>query len=85
MAGKTRQGKCIATWDEKNLPNQLDDVAAYGLGVPKVAEIHIGSEIRSTILHFNQLRLNTLVRKLISPFVYHHIPENLPGGARATG
>jgi hypothetical protein len=42
MAGKTQQGRCKATWDEKNLPNQLDDVAAYGLGVPKVAEIHRG-------------------------------------------
>lgn len=34
------KGGCAATWDVKDLPNQLDDVAAYGLGIPKVAEIH---------------------------------------------
>jgi cobalt/nickel transport system ATP-binding protein len=36
------KGGCVATWDVKNLPELLDDVAVYGLGVPKVAEIHRG-------------------------------------------
>jgi hypothetical protein len=40
--GKTQQEKCKATWDKKNLLNRLDDVAAYGMGVSKVAEIHRG-------------------------------------------
>lgn len=34
------KGGCAGTWDVKDLPNQLDDVAAYDLGIPKVAEIH---------------------------------------------
>jgi len=36
------KGGSAATWDVKNLPDLLDDVAIYGLGVPKVAEIHRG-------------------------------------------
>jgi cobalt/nickel transport system ATP-binding protein len=36
------KGGCAATWDVKSLPELLDDVAFYGLGVPKVAEIHRG-------------------------------------------
>jgi cobalt/nickel transport system ATP-binding protein len=36
------KGGCAATWDVKNLPELLDDVATYGLGVPKVAELYRG-------------------------------------------
>ena len=34
------KGGCAATWDAKELPDFLDQVGSYGLGVPKVAELH---------------------------------------------
>jgi cobalt/nickel transport system ATP-binding protein len=36
------QGRCAATWDVNSIPGVLEQLAAYGLGVPKVAEIHQG-------------------------------------------
>jgi len=33
-------GGCAATWDAKELPDFLNQVVSYGLGVPKVAELH---------------------------------------------
>ena len=34
------KGSCAATWDVKDIPDALAQLAAYGLGVPKVAELH---------------------------------------------
>jgi cobalt/nickel transport system ATP-binding protein len=34
------KGGCAASWDITSMPENLDLLAAYGLGVPKVAEIH---------------------------------------------
>ncbi len=36
------KGGCAATWDVKSIPDDLVQLAVYGLGVPKVAEIHRG-------------------------------------------
>jgi cobalt/nickel transport system ATP-binding protein len=36
------KGGCAATWDVKSIPDVLEQLAAYGLGIPKVAEIHQG-------------------------------------------
>jgi cobalt/nickel transport system ATP-binding protein len=36
------KGGCAATWDVKSIPDVLEQLAAYGLGIPKVAEIHRG-------------------------------------------
>ena len=33
-------GGCAATWDAKELPGFLNQVASYSLGLPKVAELH---------------------------------------------
>jgi cobalt/nickel transport system ATP-binding protein len=34
------KGGCAATWDAKELPDFLSQLVSYGLGVPKVAELH---------------------------------------------
>lgn len=34
------KGSCAATWDVKDIPDALAQLAAYGLSVPKVAELH---------------------------------------------
>jgi cobalt/nickel transport system ATP-binding protein len=34
------KGGCKATWDVKSIPDALEQLAAHGLGIPKVAEIH---------------------------------------------
>lgn len=36
------KGECIASWETRIIPDKLQKLAAYGLGVPKVAEIHQG-------------------------------------------
>jgi len=36
------KGGCAATWDVKSIPDDLEQLAVYGLGVPKVTEIHQG-------------------------------------------
>lgn len=33
-------GRCDASWDVSQIPEHLDQFAAYGLGVPRVAELH---------------------------------------------
>jgi cobalt/nickel transport system ATP-binding protein len=35
-------GGCVTTWDMENIPENLAQLAAYGLGVPRVAEIYQG-------------------------------------------
>jgi cobalt/nickel transport system ATP-binding protein len=34
------KGSCAATWDVESIPESLEQFAAYGLGVPRVAELH---------------------------------------------
>jgi cobalt/nickel transport system ATP-binding protein len=34
------KGSCAATWDVECIPESLEQFAAYGLGVPRVAELH---------------------------------------------
>ena len=34
------KGRCAAAWDVKRIPDLLDQLAGYGLGVPRAAEIH---------------------------------------------
>lgn len=34
------QGKCAATWEARRLPEVLQQLAGFGLGVPRVAEIY---------------------------------------------
>jgi cobalt/nickel transport system ATP-binding protein len=34
------EGRCAATWDMESIPGALEQLAAYGLGVPRVAELH---------------------------------------------
>lgn len=34
------KGRCAASWNITRIPEVLDQLAAYGLGVPKVAELH---------------------------------------------
>ena len=34
------KGRCAACWDALQIPYALEQVAAYGLGVPRVAELH---------------------------------------------
>lgn len=36
------RGECAATWKAKSIPDVLKQLSTYGLGVPKVAEIHQG-------------------------------------------
>jgi cobalt/nickel transport system ATP-binding protein len=36
------KGGCAATWDVKSIPDVFEQLAVYGLGIPKVAEIHQG-------------------------------------------
>ncbi len=35
-------GNCAATWDVESIPTGLAELAAYGLGVPRVAELYRG-------------------------------------------
>lgn len=34
------QGKCDSTWEIPQIPDALDRFASYGLGIPRVAELH---------------------------------------------
>jgi cobalt/nickel transport system ATP-binding protein len=34
------KGRCAACWAAEHIPDDLVQVAAYGLGVPQVAELH---------------------------------------------
>ena len=44
------QGRCAASWDVTQVPDALDRFASYGLGVPRVAELH-SSLARLGLLH----------------------------------
>ena len=34
------KGRCDATWEIPHIPDALDKFASYGLGIPRVAELH---------------------------------------------
>jgi cobalt/nickel transport system ATP-binding protein len=34
------KGSCAATWDVERISNDLEQITAYGLGFPRVAELH---------------------------------------------
>ena len=42
-------GSCAATWDVEDIPDALAQLAAYGLGVPKVAELHCALTARAIL------------------------------------
>lgn len=42
-------GSCAATWDVEGIPDALAQLAAYGLGVPKVAELHCALTARAIL------------------------------------
>lgn len=46
------KGRCVATWDTEMIPDVLEQLAGYALGIPRVAELH-RALVRAGILDGN--------------------------------